>query len=176
MDNKAFNTNLDYYNCFIQPGQFAFSRDPSWIYAVCGNGVLVVLRDRFQKIGGIAHCVFPKIRFKERPTNYHTDIAVNSLIKNLQTFNSIPHNLEAQLLGGGHFYGQEKHRAEQVIKRVRKILKKRRINIVSEDVGGTLGRKVVFNTHSGEVIVYKTRKVRRSDWRPEYKRTRIEGL
>jgi len=173
MYNNKFNTNIDYYNCFIQAGQLAFSREPSWIYAVCGNGVLVILRDRFQKVGGMAHCVFPKLRFKERPTNYHTDIAVNSLIRSLRAFNSTHRNLEAQLFGGGHLYGHEKRRAEQVIKRVRRILKKRRINIISEDVGGILGRKVVFNTHSGEVMVYKTRQVRRTDWKPEQKRPSI---
>lgn len=172
MHNK-FNTNLDNHNCFIQAGQLAFSKDPSWIYSVCGNGVLVVLRDRFHKIGGVAHCVFPKIRFQEQPTNYHTDIALHSLIKNLQRYDSSLHHLEAQLLGGGHYFGHEKRRAERVIKRVRKILKKRKINIVSEDVGGSVGRKVIFNTHSGEVIVYKTNKIRRTDWRPEFKRSRI---
>ena len=172
MHNK-FNKQLETQNCYIQAGQLAFSKDPSWIYSVCGNGVLVILRDRFRKVGGIAHCVFPKIRFKERPTNFHTDTAIQSLINSLQVYDSTAHNLEAQVLGGGHYFGHEKHRAEQVIKRVRKVLRKRKINIISEDIGGSLGRKVIFNTHSGEVIVYKTRKVRRTDWRPEFKRSLI---
>ncbi len=161
------NTGMDYYNCSIQAGEIVISRDPSWIYAVCGNGVLVLLRDKALRIGGVAHCVFPRLRFREKPTNYHTDIAVHSLIMDLQRNRSSLRNIEAQILGGGHYHGHEKRRAEKVIKRVKKILKRKKITIISEDVGGCLGRKVVFNTHSGEVVVYKTRHIRRTDWTPE---------
>lgn len=175
MQTKNSQTKIEYYNCFIQPGQFVFSQDPSWIYAVCGNGVLIILRDKFQCIGGVAHCVFPKRRYRQQPTNYHIDVAIPSLIKNLQSYNTLSHNLEAQLFGGGHLCGYEKKRAEQVVKQVKKILKRKKISIVSEDVGGSLGRKVVFNTHSGEVFVHKTQKIRKTDWMPEYRRARIRN-
>jgi chemotaxis protein CheD len=40
------------------------------------------------------------------------------------------------------------------------------IRIISEDVGGDIGRKLVYNTFSNEVVVYKVKKLRRSDWYP----------
>jgi chemotaxis protein CheD len=40
------------------------------------------------------------------------------------------------------------------------------ISIVSEDVGGALGRKIVFNTLTNDVAVLKTDGVRKSDWFP----------
>ncbi|MCB9748361.1 MAG: chemotaxis protein CheD [Candidatus Omnitrophica bacterium] len=162
--------NLELYKCFIQAGQLAFSKDPSLICAVCGNGVLITLRDRIQKVGGVVHCIYPQSYRWSKPTNYHVDIAIYSLFSNLKNYNVIHRNLEAQLLGGGHLRGLNKKRAEKVIKGVRKILGKHNINIVSEDVGGNLGRKIIFNTESGELVIHKTRQIRKTDWMPEFSR------
>lgn len=46
----------------------------------------------------------------------------------------------------------------------RRILARRGISVVSEDVGGSLGRKVIFDISNGEIAVLKIRQVRRSDW------------
>ncbi len=161
------NKKLEYYNCFIQPGQVVYSQDPSLICAVCGNGVVIVLHDRIKKIGGAVHCVYPKLGRGQRASNYHVDSAITSLVQSLKSLKASARSLEAQLFGGGCYRGYEKKRAEKVVLRVRKILKGLKINIVSEDIGGVLGRKVVFNTRSGEVVVHKTRKVRKTDWMPE---------
>ncbi len=161
---------LELYKCFIQPGQLAFSRDPSLICSVCGNGVLVVLRDRIKKVGGMAHCVFYKRERNANPSNYHVDNAIYSLLRSLSSVNAVKHHLEAQLYGGGTYLGRNEKRAGKVVNRVKKILKRLDIKIISEDIGGSLGRKIFFNTNSGETIVFKTRKVRKTDWKPEVAR------
>ena len=51
---------------------------------------------------------------------------------------------------------------------IRKILRDRKISIISEDVGGTLGRKIIFNTHNGDTAAIKTSRIRRMDWLPEW--------
>ena len=47
----------------------------------------------------------------------------------------------------------------------------KKIAIVSEDVGGRKGRKVVFNTNTNEIGVLKVEKLRVMDWYP-YENTR----
>ncbi len=160
------NTSPEIYQCFIQPGQVAYSRDPSLICAVCGNGVLVFLRDKVKRIGGVAHCVFPKSSPWKKSTNYHADVAIYSLVSSLRIFNVRRWDVEAQLFGGGHSRGYEKRRAEKVVQTARQILKKLEIDVVSHDTGGRLGRKIIFHTGSGEVIVQKTPHVRQQDWIP----------
>lgn len=162
--------SLEYYNCFIQPGQVAYSKERTKIYSVCGNGVLVVLRDRKTRAGGMAHCIYPKVSFNQQPTNYHTEIALNNLIRQLQRANNDMFSYEAQIFGGGHYRDIKRKRAVDVIKQIKKILKKFKINVISEDVGGSLGRKIVFDTYSGEVLVFRTSNVRMTDWLPEYHR------
>ncbi|MBF0489571.1 MAG: hypothetical protein HQL15_03000, partial [Candidatus Omnitrophica bacterium] len=58
------------------------------------------------------------------------------------------------------------------IRIVRRILTDRKITIVSEDVGGILGRKIIFNTKNGETAVIKTSRIRRMDWLPEWEHSR----
>ncbi len=130
MQSQGSSKQLDYYNCYIQPGQVAYSKDPTLIGAVCGNGVLVFIQDRVEKAGGVSHCVFPKVRRHEKQSNYHVDVGLNSLVKSLHYFDSRNSNLEAQLYGGGDYKGYEKKRAERVIKRIRKALRK--MNIVKK--------------------------------------------
>ncbi len=52
-------------------------------------------------------------------------------------------------------------------------LKRHKIQVTSEDMGGIFGRKVMFNTHSGEVVVLKTPKVRQTDWYPQLNVKRV---
>ncbi len=157
------------YQCIINPGYMVVCKEPTLLCSVCGNGVVVVLWDKIRRSGGMAHCIYPKVKWGERATNYHVDIAIPSLIKQMMSFNSSVYSLEAQIFGGGDTCGGfSRRRAAQVLKSVKSILRRSRINVVSEDIGGGLGRKVMFNTGSGDAIVIKTRRVRQADWAPDY--------
>ena len=156
-------------SCVIQAGHLAYSEDSVFFCAVCGNGVVVTLRDRVNRIGGMAHVVYPRLDPESRPTNFYADTAVGSLIKILFYLGSESgRNLEAQILGGGHLDGMGKKRAEECVRVVRKLLKKEKIRLLTEDVGGVLGRKIIFNTSSGETSALKTSRIRRMDWLPEW--------
>ncbi|NTV29801.1 MAG: chemotaxis protein CheD [Candidatus Omnitrophica bacterium] len=156
-------------SCVVQAGHLAYSRDPAFLFAVCGNGVVVTLRDKVREFGAMAHVVFPRIETGSRPTNFHADTAVRSLVKilcDLGTAGSM--HMEAQIFGGGHLNGMGRERAQDVVRKVRRILRELEIKIVSEDVGGVLGRKIVFNTANGETAAVKTTRIRRMDWLPEW--------
>jgi chemotaxis protein CheD len=156
-------------SCVIQAGHLGYSEGPVFLCAVCGNGVVVTLRDRVSCIGGMAHVVYPKLERGTRPTNFYVDTALSSLIKILFDLGSASgRNFEAQILGGGHRHGMGKKRAEDCVQVVRKLLKKEKIEIVSEDIGGVLGRKIIFNTSNGETIAMKTSRIRQMDWLPEW--------
>ncbi len=162
------NTEIENYNCIIQPGHLAYSQEPSFIFTVSGNGLVVTMRDKFRGIGGIAHCIYPKAKKGETPSHYHADVALRSLLKIFaRSGEDASQRLEAQIIGGGNYKGLHRERAEKTARAVKQILKKKGIPVVSEDVGGMLGRKVAFNTATGETMIFKTSKIRRSDWLPE---------
>ena len=156
-------------SCIVHAGHLAYSEDPAFLCAVCGNGVIVTLRDRVLCIGGMAHVVYAKIEPQDRPTNFYVDHALHSLFKVLSDLGSSSgRHFEAQIFGGGHQNGLGKKRAEDCVRKIRKILRDRKISIISEDVGGTLGRKIIFNTHNGDTAAIKTSRIRRMDWLPEW--------
>lgn len=162
------NNEIENYSCIIQPGYLAYSREPAFIFTVCGNGLVVTIRDKFKKIGGIAHCIYPRAKNHEESTHYHADTALHSLLKIFApSGDNASRRLEAQIMGGGNYKGINQDRAEKTTTTVKKILKKKGIPIISEDIGGILGRKIVFNTSTGETIIHKTSRIRRTDWLPE---------
>lgn len=159
---------LQFYRCVINPGHVVFSRQPSLLFSVCGNSVIITIWDRMHRSGGMAHCVFPKRRIREKPSNYNLDTALPLLVNQFLDHTAHTRNLEAQIFGGGSLRGVSQKRAVKIVNSARKILKRFSISVASEDTGGEVGRKVVFNTYSGEAVVLKTKKIRLSDWAPEY--------
>ena len=83
--------------------------------------------------------------------------------------NSHSRDMEAQLFGAGSLYGDSARRRQRVTRTIKKILRHFEIAVVSEDIGGRIGRKIIFDTYSGDVLVLKTNKVRRGDWSSEYR-------
>lgn len=156
-------------SCVVQAGHLAFSERPAFLFSVCGNGVIVTLRDRINCSAGMAHVVFPRLDSGVKPTNFHLDLALPALLRAMETMGSSDRRrLEAQILGGGHLDGVGKKRAEDCVKKAREWLKDKCVQIVSEDIGGVLGRKVIFNSANGETLVVKTERIRRMDWLPEW--------
>jgi len=152
----------------MQPGYVVVSEEPSLLCSVSGNGVIITLWDRAGRVGGMAHCIFFKANPREKTNNYCVDTAVPLLVKQISGLNPRENDLEAQIFGGGSRGIWNKKRAVKLISTAKKIFKRLNIAIVSEDIGGSLGRKVIFDTFRGEAMVLKTKKVRKTDWFPEY--------
>ncbi|HOX53739.1 MAG TPA: chemotaxis protein CheD, partial [Fibrobacteria bacterium] len=72
--------------------------------------------------------------------------------------------LEAQLFGGAQEYPGDRRGSENVAM-AEKVLAARQIEVSSRDVGGTKGRKVLFDGKSGQVAVLKVHQLRQEDWR-----------
>lgn len=172
MFSRAKKGMSPYNHCVIQAGQIVYSFTPACVRAVCGNGAIVTMYDPIHKIGGMVHCVFPDMKGFSSVSNYHADTAIEGLYASLSKQSPLSRFAEAQLFGGGHYYGLKRERAEQLVEKMRVVLRALKVKIISEDIGGTMGRKVVLNTFSGETVVYKTKNIRRSDWMPEFPRAR----
>lgn len=163
--NRQYQIN--YKKCIVDPKYIAIAPDPALIASVCGNSIVVFVRDKIRRIGGVAHYIYPKQTRKHKASNYYANVAIQSLIQCMINHNAYMYSLEAHLFGGGSLRGYARDRANKTIKITRNILKKLKIDIISEDIGGSVGRKVLINTHSGEVVVYKTHRIRDTDWAPE---------
>ena len=151
----------------LRSGYIFVATKPTAVSAVLGSSVSVCLHDRKRKMGGMNHFQLPYIREKNIATAKYGNVAVITLIRMMLHDGSKIKNLEAQVLGGAHNPRvSEKNIGHENILVAKKILAKERIRIVSEDVGGGKGRKIVFNTHTSEIASLKVDKLRKSDWYP----------
>lgn len=162
------NRQLEPYHYHLRPGYIFANSEPSLITAQLGSGVAVCLWDKVLGIGGMGHFQLPKPTSRDKPTARFGAMSVATLIKMLIKMGSRRENLEAQIYGGGHRYPCSKDMGSRNCKIARRILKKGRIAVISEDTGGTLARRVLYHTRTNEVLCMKTPKSRQQDWYPYY--------
>ncbi|MCG8615681.1 MAG: chemotaxis protein CheD [Desulfobacterales bacterium] len=152
---------------FLKPGYIYLPEKPTVISTVLGSSVSVSLYDKRLKTGGMNHFLFPRVGTRDQTTAVYGNIAVPVLIRMMMENGSRRSHLEAQIFGGAH---NEDLSSIDVggdnFRTARQILAKKGIKIVSEDVGGSKGRKVVFNTMTYEIGILKVDRLRESDWFP----------
>lgn len=152
---------------FLKPGFIYLPDRPTTISTVLGSSVAVSLYDRSLKLGGINHFRFPYINSREKTTALYGNIAVITLIRMMVTNGSNLSNLEAQIFGGAlNPKYSKKDIGRDNLKTAKQILITKKIRVISEDIGGELGRKIVFNTSTNEIVILKVNQLRESDWYP----------
>jgi len=150
---------------FLEPGYVYFSRQPTTLRTVVGSCVAVCLYDRILQMGGMNHYLKPHINDQSKATPQYGNVAISALIRMMEEAGSRRRDVVAQVLGGGTPEEvQGEWVGQQNVSIAREILARKGIRIVSEDVGGSVGRKIVFDTGTGEIAVLKVHKLRATDW------------
>jgi chemotaxis protein CheD len=152
---------------FLRPGYIYMPDKPTAISAVVGSGVAVCVYDKKNKVGGMNLYKLPANHKDQDPIPIYGNIATRALVTLLIKRGSRRRHLRCQIFGGA-FNSEISNRdiGKENIAMARQVLGRMGITIVSEDVGGTLGRKIVFNTLTSDVAILKTEVLRVSDWYP----------
>lgn len=151
---------------FLPPGHVCLPGEPALLCAVTASGLAVVLWDRQRRIGGMCHYARP-FRDGAPATALYAYPAIAALLRMLTEIGSGPDILEASLYGGAsnaEVVGHADGLAKDNLKAARDILGRAGVRILGVDAGGTWGRKIVFNTLTGECVVARVERVRASDW------------
>lgn len=158
MEQNAITYNLE-------PGYIFASAHGAIIRTVVGSCVAICLWDGEKRFGGMNHFLYPQILEKGKTTAEYGNVAIPALVKLLENLGSVRKNIVAQIYGGGKLHNVKKNTVgEENISIARKQLRKQKIPIISEDVGGRMGRKIIFDTESGQVAVLKVHRLREADW------------
>ncbi|WP_245809368.1 chemotaxis protein CheD [Desulfamplus magnetovallimortis] len=140
---------------------------PVAISTVLGSSVSVCIFDKKQKIGGMNHFQFPEALKSDDPTARYGNVATLALVRMMKSSGSKNRHLVAQIFGGAYNPELSQHNiGTRNINAARNILNRLNIKIISEDVGGEIGRKIVFNTSNCEIAILKVPNLRQSDWYP----------
>ncbi|MCB9496079.1 MAG: chemotaxis protein CheD [Fibrobacteria bacterium] len=149
----------------VPPGGIVLVQDGTNLIAVVGPGVAVCLWNEATQTACLAHfcqaAVYERVNATARFGNVAIPTAVEMIRKSV-----VGGRLEAQIFGGAARVEDGRESAEANIEMARRILAQRGVPVVSEDVGGEKGRKIVFQTTTGHVAVVKVHRLRAEDWNP----------
>lgn len=145
---------------FLEPGHIYFTREPAVVRTVLGSCVAVCLWDRQRRYGGMNHFVYPSVGEQQKATAKFGNAATRQLIRMMEEAGCRVTDIEARLFGGGRRNGEDAYAvSDDNVRVAREVLKRCGIPVVSEDVGGNTGRKVIFDTSTGNAAVLKVREI-----------------
>jgi chemotaxis protein CheD len=140
---------------YLYPSALIADNSPTVVHTILGSCVAVCLFDPIRKTGGINHFMLPLWNGSGLPTPKFGNIAIERLIENMISLGTMKEHLIAKVFGGGSVI-ETTHPSfnigEKNISIAFNMLKDHQIPIVSHSTGGKLGRKLIFNTGTGEVV------------------------
>ncbi|MCD6566376.1 MAG: chemotaxis protein CheD [Bacteroidales bacterium] len=145
------NTINRYY---LHPSSVVVCNRPTEIITLLGSCVAVCLWDPVKEFGGINHFMLPLWNGQGLASPKYGDIATEKLITKMIKLGSNKQNIEAKLFGGASvlfFENNFFNIGERNIETAKKVLERNRIQVISSSTGGTMGRKILFNTNTGAV-------------------------
>lgn len=147
----------DYY---LHAERVFASERPCTVMTILGSCVSVCLWDEVRGIGGMNHYLLPR-----DPSDcgaHGGRYALNAfglLLQKLLSLGSRKADLKGKVFGGARITslsnGKEVHLGQLNWELAFAILEKERIPVLASDVGGALGRKVLFRTSDGTAWVKK---------------------
>ncbi len=144
----------EYSKHFLYPSAMYVSQDPCIVTTLLGSCVSVFLYDPVKKIGGVNHYMLPLWNGEGLASPKFGNIAIKMLLEKMLKLGSHPDNLIAKVFGGAAVLETKTQVffiGERNIKVAYENLQKEKIKIVAASTGGKKGRKLLFNTFTGEV-------------------------
>ena len=144
---------------YVKIGEVKLGRTGDVLKATLGSCIGIAFLWKEKKLYGLAHCLLP-----EGPDNSFQISAkyVNQAIKSLLALLHIKEEsygeLEVHIAGGGNMMGdilkkEGSYIGAQNIEAVRKYLKKYKLKIKSEDLGGLKGRQMILDCSEERIQV-----------------------
>jgi len=147
----------------LRTGQMSVAHNDALIETgSIGSCVVVALYDDKVRVGGMAHSMLPTRRKKldssDKSFSFrYVDEAIQGLLQEVEKAGGKKNNITARLVGGAkmfkHLTGDDEGIGFQNIAKAREVLEGMKIDILSEDVGGSSGRLAVFDLVTGVVEV-----------------------
>ena len=138
----------------LYPADIFVVRDPCLVSTVLGSCVSVCLHDPILGYGAINHYILPRWNGYDLATMKYGNLSIIRIIEELLILGSKYENIVAKVFGGAQVLTgmtTNFHIGKRNVKLANEILKEFKIPVLLSDVGGNQGRKIVFNTFSGEV-------------------------
>ena len=146
---------------FLHPGGIFADKSESVVTTILGSCVSVCLLDPVLQIGGINHYMLALWNGEGLPSPRYGNIAITKLIEKMLSLGSKKANLQAKIFGGASLMQNSSgilNIGKRNITIALDMLLDANIRIISRDLDGTAGRKIILNTKTGTVLLKKVKK------------------
>ena len=144
------------YKRQLYPSHLFAHRAAHEVQTILGSCIAVCLFNTRLHFGGINHYMMPLWNGEGLASPKYGNIAIENLIQEMVGLGSHKKDLVAKVFGGASQLNLN-HELLQVGQRniliADSLLKKNGIAVIANSTGGKLGRKITFNTHTGQVIM-----------------------
>lgn len=153
-ENAKKNNN----NYFLLISDFIAKKETFTATTVLGTCVAVVIWDKVNKIGGINHYMLPENKTEKIKSPKYGRDSINLMYEKLIKLGAEKKYLIAKVVGGAQKIAIDNNRLKIGSLNVRiakEVLNELNIKIVAQDTGNNYGRKIIFNSENGDVLVKK---------------------
>ena len=142
-----------YTKHYLIPGKVFASAEPYAITTILGSGVSICLWDLSTGIGGANHFLMPEGQDSDADSTRYADPANERLLQELRSLGADLNKLQAKIFGGSQpsvtFGNTTECLGDRNVHVASRFLALHGIPIKQREVGGTRGRKLIFNTDDG---------------------------
>ena len=146
--------NTEIKKLFLYPAALYAGVQPTNVITILGSCVAICLWDPVTKLGGINHFMLPMWNGQGLASPRYGNIAVAKLLEEMEVLGSDRINIEAKVFGGAEVLEMKQANfkiGQRNTELALRMLKQYNIKIKAQSTGGKRGRKILFNTATGEV-------------------------
>lgn len=151
---------------YLKPGELYFAEEPTLVTTILGSCVSIVMYNSRLCTGGICHALLPTGSCASDEGLRYVECSVHRMLETLHERGIQRHEIEVKLFGGSDILkisrteSRIKTIGRQNIDRALAIIREEGLNLVSSDLGGSMGRKLFFYTHTGEVLLKRQKRLK----------------
>lgn len=152
---------------FLEAGKVIITGEPCQIVTVLGSCISVTMYHPGRKIAAMCHALYPQCdknkitsSLNENEIFKYVDCSIKKMIEMFERESIDTAEIEVKVFGGGEILNNSSESklltvGKQNIESALTILEEKHLKIKNSDVGGKLGRKIIFHTDNGEVYLKK---------------------
>jgi chemotaxis protein CheD len=143
---------------FLKPADIYVGKAPAEVVTILGSCVSVTMFNERFRFGAICHALLPSSRILDDADKFrYVDSSMHHMLNVFERMGINGGELKIKLLGGANMIerldGNSMAVGKKNVETALRIIAERNLRLVGSDVGGTMGRKIYFSTHTGEVLL-----------------------
>jgi chemotaxis protein CheD len=153
-----FHPPKELRSVYLHPGQIVVTVEPATVTTILGSCISVCLWDAVRGIGGINHYLLPTGVATGSNGARYGNIAIKLLLEKLTYAGARVGDLRAKVFGGACVLDAMRgkgnaHLGSKNVDVANESLTELGVPLITSDVGGDRGRKLIFHPHDGVAFV-----------------------